>query len=155
MFITSNGMPPFRHPSIAPRKQNLWAVAIRALEAPWYLLVYEVTCSKGKRVSQTSLVASDDALVDALDTTYAANIRGIGRLDRRHCSGPSWGLKWIDAVWKPGPGEARKVGSLLLRFDAEPLVRDALLRPVAEWPGRRLLYSRGGFDERRCEAGAD
>lgn len=144
MFITSNDLAPFRHPSITLRKQNHWAAVTRALESPWYLLVYDVTSSKGQRVSQTSLVACDDALVDLLDTMNEAAIRGIGRLDRLHGSGPSWGLKWIDAVWKPGLGEVRMVGALLLRFDAEPIVRDALLRPVEELPGRQLLYSVGG-----------
>ena len=143
MFITSNGFASLRHPSIAPHKRNNWAVVTRALEAPWYLVVYDVACSKGRKVSQTSLVACDDALVGFLDTTNVAAIRGIGRLDRRHCSGPNWDLKWIDAVWKPGVGEARKVGPLLLRFGAEPVVRDALLRPVGQAAGRRALYQAG------------
>ncbi len=140
MFITSNGFDSFRHPSIAPHKQQHWTVVTCALEGPWYLVVYDVTCRKGRRVSQTSLVGCDEALVEMLSEIAVADVKGIGRLDRRHGLGPSWGLKWIDALWKPALGEAREVGPLLLRFDAEPLVRDALLRPVGKLPGRRLLY---------------
>lgn len=147
VFITSEGCSAFLHPSKVTRKLTQWKVVTRSLEGPWYLVVYDVTCSKGRRVSQTSLVACDEALVDLLETMDAADIRGIGRLDRRHC-GPSWNLEWIDALWKPARGEARKVGPLLLRFDGEPLVLDALLRPVAESHGRRLLYSVDGFVER-------
>lgn len=149
MFITSNGSAPVRHPSIPSRKQNHWAVITRGLEAPWYLLVYDVTCSKGRRVSQTSLVACDDALVDLLDTMNVADIRSIGRLDRLHRPGPSWGLRWIDAVWKPERHQARLVGPLLLRFEAEPMVRDALLRPVGQVEGRQLLYQAGRSAEHR------
>ena len=149
MFTTSRSFAPFRHPSAAPRKQNHWAIVTRALEAPWYLLIYDVTSGKGGRVSQTSLVACDEVLVDLLDTMNVADIRGIGRLDRRHCSGPTWGLKWIDAVWKPGLGETRMVGALLLRFDAESMVRDALLRPVVDVAGRQLLYEAGRSAARR------
>jgi len=145
VFITTEGCAPIQHPSRLVSKLRRHEVVTRALEAPWYLLVYDVTCGKGRRVSQTSLVACDDALVCLLESMDTAEIRGIGRLDRRHCSGPSWGLKWIDAVWKPGLGEARKVGELLLRFEAEPLVRDARLWPVEELPERRLLYSVGRF----------
>ncbi len=141
MFITSNGFDLFRHPSIAPHQQKHWPVVTRALEGPWYLVVYDVTCCKGRRVSQTSLVGCDEALVDMLGEIAVADIKGIGRLDRRHGLGPRWDLKWIDALWKPALAEARKVGPVLLRFDAEPLVRDALLRPVREVPERRLLYA--------------
>jgi hypothetical protein len=140
MFITSNGSASFRHPSIAPHKQKHWTVVTCALEGPWYLVVYDVTCRKGRRVSQTSLVGCDEALVDMLDEIAGADLKGIGRLDRRHGPGPGWSLKWINALWRPAVGEARNVGPLLLRFDAEPLVRDALLRPVEELSGRRLLY---------------
>lgn len=145
MFITSNGFASFRHPSIAPHKQKHWTVVTRALEGPWYLVVYDVTCRRGRRVSQTSLVACDDALVGLLETMNAADIRSIGRFDRRHCSGSGWSLKWIHSVWTPGRGEARMVGPLLLRFEAEPMVRDALLRPVGESHGRRRLYSVDGL----------
>lgn len=121
----------------------------RSLEAPWYLLVYDVTCHRGQRMSQTSLVACEEALLDMLAEIAAADIRGIGRLDRRHGSGPCWGLQWIDAVWRPAPEEAREVGRLLVRCEADPVVRDALLRPVGEVVGRRLVYQRracGGAD---------
>lgn len=155
MFITTEGCAPIHHPSRLASKLRRYEVVTQALEAPWYLLVYGVTCDRGRRVSQTSLVACEDALVNSLETMDAAGIRGIGRLDRRHCSGPSWVLRWIDAVWKPGPGEARTVGPLLLRFDAEPVLRDALLRPVVESPGRRLLYAVGGLVDRWCEGAAD
>lgn len=144
MFITTEGSAPIQHPSRLASHLWRWEVVTQALEAPWYLLVYDVTCSKGRRVSQTSLVACDDALVDLLDTMSVTDIRGIGRLDRRHCSGPSWVFQWIDAIWKPGPSEARKVGPLLLRFDAEPVVRNAFLRPAGKVSGRRLLYEAGG-----------
>jgi hypothetical protein len=140
MFITSSGFVSFRHPSIAPHQQKHWPVVTRALEGPWYLVVYEVTCRKGRRVSQTSLVACDEALVDMLGEIAVADVKGIGRLDRRHGLGPNWDLKWIRALWKPALGEARKVGSLLLRFEADPFVRDARLQPVEEVPGRRPLY---------------
>lgn len=143
MFITTEGCAPISHPSKLGSKLRLHEVVTQALEAPWYLLVYDVNCGKGRRVSQTSLVGCDDALVDLLDTMNVTDIRSLGRLDRRPCTDSSWGLKWISAVWKPGPRENRMTGPLLLRFDAEPTVRDALLRPVAERPGRRLLYSVG------------
>lgn len=121
----------------------------RSLEAPWYLLVYDVTCHRGQRVSQTSLVACEEALLDMLAEIAAANIQGIGRLDRRHRPGPCWGLQWIDAVWRPAPEEARKVGPLLIRCGSDPVVRDALLQPAGEIVGRRLVYQRracGGAD---------
>ena len=143
MFITSNGSASFRHPSIAPHKQKYWTVVTRALEGPWYLVVYEVTCRKGRRVSQTSLVACDEALLEMLGDISVADVRGIGRLDRQHGPDPSWALKWIDALWEPALVEARKVGPVLLRFEAESLVRDVLLRPVGEAPERRLLYAVG------------
>ena len=155
MFITSNGSNPFRHPSIAPHKLQHWTVVTRALEGPWYLVVYDVTCRKGRRVSQTSLVGCDEALVDMLSEIAVADVKGIGRLDRCHGPSPSWSFKWINALWTPVLGEARKVGPLLLRFNAEGLVRDALLRQVAELPGRRLLYSVDGFVECPCEGAAD
>lgn len=142
MFITAKGSAPFLHPSRAGRRQNHWPVVTRALEAPWYLLVYDVIGHRRQRVSQTSLVACDEALVDMLAEKAVADIRGIGRLDRRHGPGPCWGLQWIDALWKPAPEEARTVGRLLIRCDAESVVRDALLRPVGEVAGRRLLYER-------------
>jgi hypothetical protein len=155
MFITSNGSNPFRHPSIAPHKQKHWAVVTCALEGPWYLVVHEVNCRKGRRVSQTSLVGCDEALVDMLSAIAGADVKGIGRLDRCHGSSPSWSLKWIDALWKPALGEAREVGPVLLRFEAEPLARDALLRPVTESPGWRLLYSVGGVFERWREIASE
>lgn len=142
MFITGAGGVPVLHPSRVVRKQWRWPVVTRSLEAPWYLLVHDVTCHRGQRVSQTSLVACEEALGDMLAEIVAADIRGIGRLDRRHGPGPCWGLQWIDALWKPAPEEARTVGCLLMRCDAEPVVRDAFLRPVGEVAGRRLLYER-------------
>lgn len=145
MFITTEGCAPIHHPSRLTSKLRPCEVITQALEAPWYLLVYDVTCGKGRRVSQTSLVCCDGALMDVLDAMDAAGIRGIGRLDRHHGSGPNWDLRWIAAIWKPGPCEARMVGPLLLRFDAEPMVRDALLRPVGEGPERRPLYAAGRF----------
>ncbi len=148
VFITSEGCSALLHPSKVTHKLKQWKVVTRSLEGPWYLVVYDVTCSKGRRVSQTSLVSCDEALVDLLETLDAADVRGIGRLDRRHRSGPSWNLKWIEALWKPSRGEVRKAGPLLLRFEAESGVRDAQLRPVADSPGRRLIYVAGGFEER-------
>jgi hypothetical protein len=149
MFITSNGSDSFRHPSIGPHKQKYWTVVTCALEGPWYLVVYDVTCRKGRSVSQTSLVSCDKSLVDMLAEIAVTDVKGIGRLDRHHGSGPIWGFRWIDALWTPARGEARKVGQLLLMFEAEPMVRDALLRPVGEVAGRRLLYEAGGFPRRR------
>lgn len=145
MFITSKGLASFRHPSIAPHRQKHWTGVICALEAPWYLVVYDVTCRKGRRVSQTSLVGCDEALVEMLGEIAVSDLKGIGRLDRQHGSSPNWGLKWINALWKPARGEARKVGPLLLRFEAEPMVLNAFLRPVGEVTGRLLLYEAGRF----------
>lgn len=145
MFITSNGSTSFRHPSIASHKQKHWSVVTCALEGPWYLVVYDVTCRKGRRVSQTSLVGCDEALVDMLGEIAVADVKGIGRLDRRHEPRRTWSFRWIGALWKPALHERREVGPLLLRFEVEPLVRDALLRPVGEVPGRWLLYAVGGF----------
>jgi hypothetical protein len=147
MFITSSGLAQFQHPSIATQKQRRWPVVTCALEAPWYLLVYDVSCGKGRRVSQTSLVCCDEALVDLLGEMAVANLKGIGRLDRCHGPGPDWGLKWIDALWQPAPCEVRSVGALLMRFEAEVMVRDALLRPVEELAGRQLVYAARGLGE--------
>jgi hypothetical protein len=147
MFITSNGFAQFLHPSVATRKQHHWKVVTRALEAPWYLLVYDVSCCKGRRVSQTSLVACDEALVHILAESAVDDLKGIGRLDRCHGSSPSWGLKWIEALWRPARCEVRNVGALLMRFEAEVVVRDALLRPVEELAGRQLVYAARGLGE--------
>ncbi len=143
MFITSNGFDSFRHPSIASHKQKHWTVVTCALEGPWYLVVYDVTCRKGRRVSQTSLVGCEEELVGMLGEIEVADIKGIGRLDRQLGPDPGWSLKWIKALWKPAPVEARKVGPVLLRFEEEPMVRDALLRPVGEVLERQLLYAVG------------
>lgn len=147
MFITANGLAALHHPSRATLRQKHWSVVTCALEAPWYLLVYDVSCWQGRRVSQTSLVASEEALVEMLDEIAVADLKGIGRLDRRHGGGPGWGLNWIGALWRPALDEARTVGSLLLRFDREALVRDALLRTVGERAGRKLLYTTPGVAE--------
>lgn len=140
MFITANGLAPLLHPSRATLRQKHWTVITRTLEAPWYLLVYDVTCRRQRRVSQTSLVAWDEVLVDMLGKIPAADLMGIGRLDRRHGPGPCWSLQWVEALWTPAPEEARAVGPLLLKFDGETQVRDVLLRPVGHASGRRLLY---------------
>lgn len=140
MFITTNGATPFLHPSRVARQQKHCAVVTRALEAPWYLLVYEVTCHQQRKVSQTSLVAWDEALVDMLTRIPPTDLTGIGRLDRHHGPGPCWNLQWLDALWKPAPDEVRAVGPLLLKLGDDAQVRDALLRPVGDVPGRRLLY---------------
>jgi hypothetical protein len=140
MFITANGSASFLHPSNVAHQQHHWTVATRALEAPWYLLVYDVTCHRRRRVSQTSLVAWEESLVDMLARIPAADVTGIGRLDRRHGAGPCWSLQWIDALWQPAPNEARAVGPLLLKLGDDPQVRDALLRPVGDMQGRRLLH---------------
>ena len=153
MFITSNGSNAFRHPSIAPHKLKHWSVVTRALEGPWYLLVYDVNDCRGRRVSQTSFVGCEDALLEMLGEIGVADVKGVGRLDRQHGPGTNWSLKWIDALWEPAFGEARKVGPLLLRCVGDPLVLDAQLRPVAALPTRRLLYSVGGVVERREGSG--
>lgn len=41
---------------------------------------------------------------------------------------------------QPAPDKARALGPLLLKLSDDPQVRDALLRPVGEMQGRRLLY---------------
>ena len=88
MFITANGSASFLHPSNVAHQQHHWTVATRALEAPWYLLVYDVTCHRRRRVSQTSLVAWDETLVDMLARipsaednrgNLAAGAKGVGR----------------------------------------------------------------------------
>ena len=117
MFIAAEGFAPFRHPSHATRQQKHWTVITRALEAPWYLVVYDVGCRRGHRVSQTSLVAWDETLLEMLSRIPAADLTGIGRLDRQHGPGPCWRLQWVQAVWKPAPHEARTVGPLLLKLD--------------------------------------
>ena len=151
MFITTEGCAPIQHPSRLASNLRRYEVVTQALEAPWYLLVYDVTCGKGRRVSQTSLVGCDKALVNLLEMMVAADIRGVGRLDRCHSSGPNWELKWIGAVWEPGLGEARMAGPLLLRFEAEQVVRDAMLRPVAEVGGRRRVYEASSFSGYRSD----
>lgn len=155
VFITAEGRAPIHHPSKVTRKYREWDVVTRSLEAPWYLLVYDVTCANGRRVSQTSLVDCDEVLVNMLAAIPAADLKGIGRLDRCHGPGPGWALRSVDAMWKPAPDEARKVGPSLFRFDAETLVRDTLLRPIGKRPGRTLLYSLGSAVAPRIEGEAD
>lgn len=154
VFITAEGCAPIRHPSKGTRKYREWEVVTRSLEAPWYLLVYDVTCANGRRVSQTSLVDCEEVLVDMLAAIPAADLKGVGRLDRCHGAGPGWGLRWIDAMWKPAPNEARNVGRLLFRFDAERLVRDAWLRPAKIVSGGQLLYSVSAVVTRRLGGAA-
>ena len=55
-------------------------------------------------------------------------------------AGPCWAFRWIGALWAAAPGEAEALGPLLFQFDSEPHVLDTQLQPVADAPGRRVLY---------------
>ena len=60
--------------------------------------------------------------------------------DRRREAGPSWALEWIGALWAPAPGESPALGPLVFQLGQDPQLRNTDLLPVAEAPGRRLLY---------------
>ncbi|NIM42908.1 MAG: hypothetical protein GTN84_16125 [Hydrogenophaga sp.] len=139
MFITAPGLVQFLHPSKVALSQTHWPAITLALERPWYLLVHDVTYN-GKKVSQTSLVAWDHTLLDLLAQIPVADLSGIARLDRRHDVGSSWALEWIGALWTPAPCESPALGPLLFKLGADPQVRNTDLLPVAEAPGRRLLF---------------
>ncbi|WP_322468975.1 hypothetical protein SOM08_11550 [Hydrogenophaga sp. SNF1] len=139
MFITAPGLVQHFHPSQVAPRQSHWQAITLSMERPWYLLVYDVSY-RGKKVSQTSLVAWDSTLLDMLAQIPVANLTGIARLDRRRDSGPSWSVSWIGALWAPAPCEAASVGPLLFKLDDDPHVRNALLLPMPAAPGRRLLY---------------
>ncbi len=139
MFITAPGLVQFLHPSKVAPRQTHWPAITLALERPWYLLVYDVSYN-GQKVSQTSLVAWDHTLLDLLACIPVTDLSGIARLDRRREAGPSWALEWIGALWVPAPGEAPALGPLLFKLGQDPQLRNTDLLPVAEAPGRRLLY---------------
>lgn len=139
MFLATTPTTRTLHPSWLAQPPRHWPVLTRALEAPWYLLVYQVDIRRGGRLSQTSLVAGEDTLVSLLAEIAPADLTGIARLDRQHGTGPGWSLQWLDAAWSPGPAEARGAGHLLMRFDDDTQVRNALLHPVPDASGRRLL----------------
>ncbi|AOS80037.1 hypothetical protein Q5W_14205 [Hydrogenophaga sp. PBC] len=151
MFITAPGLVQFLHPSKVAPRQTHWPAITLALERPWYLLVHQVSFN-GKKVSQTSLVAWDHTLLDLLAQIPVGDLSGIARLDRRHDAGPNWALEWIGALWAPGPCEPPALGPLLFKLGDDPQVRNTDLLPVAEAPGRRLLYeasSRRTADSRK------
>lgn len=139
MFITAPGLVQHLHPSLIAPRQSHWSAVTLALERPWYLLTYDVSY-KGQKVSQTSLVAWDAALLEMLAQTPRADLTGIARLEPRREPGPSWTFHWIEALWAPSPREAQGVGPLLFKFDNDPQVRDTRLLPVCDEPGRSLLY---------------
>ncbi len=143
MFITAPGLVQHLHPAQVAPRQTHWPAITLAMERPWYLLVHQVVCHGQKR-SQTSLVAWDTTLLDLLAHIPVADLSGIARLDRRHGAGPSWALQWISALWAPAPGESSAVGPLLFQLGADPQLRTTHGLPVAEAPGRRLLYQASG-----------
>jgi hypothetical protein len=139
LFITAPGLVQHLHPSSVAPRQSHWPAITLSLESPWYLLVYGVSYN-GRKVSQTSLVAWDATLLDMLARIPVADLTGIARLDRRREPGPSWAFQWIGALWAPSPCEASAVGPLLFKLGEDPQVCDTRLLPVADTPGRRLLY---------------
>ena len=149
MFITAPGLVQFLHPSMVAPRQEHWSAITLALERPWYLLVHEVSYA-GQQVSQTTLVAWDHALLELLACIPVEDLRGIARLDRCREAGPSWVLEWIGALWATAPGEPPALGRLLFTLGQDPQLRNTDLLPVAEAPGRRLLYeaSSGGLGGR-------
>ena len=151
MFITAPGLVQHLHHSKVAPRQTHWPAITLALERPWYLLVYDVSYN-GHKVSQTSLVAWDHTLLDLLDRIPVADLSGIARLDRRREAGPSWALEWIGALWAPAPCESQDLGPVLFQLGQDPQLRNTDLLPVAEAPGRRLLYeasSRRTTDSRK------
>ena len=139
VFITAPGLVQHLHPSKVAPHQSHWPAITLALERPWYLLVYDVSYN-GQKVSQTSLVAWDHTLLDLLARIPVADLSGIARLDRRRDAGPNWVLEWIGALWAPAPGEPPALGPLVFQLGQDPQLRNTDLLPVAEAPGRRLLY---------------
>ncbi|WP_236953880.1 hypothetical protein [Hydrogenophaga sp. PBC] len=85
-------------------------------------------------------MAWDHTLLDLLAQIPVGDLSGIARLDRRHDAGPNWALEWIGALWAPGPCEPPALGPLLFKLGDDPQVRNTDLLPVAEAPGRRLLF---------------
>jgi hypothetical protein len=139
MFLTAPCLVQHLHPSLVAPRQSHWPAITLALERPWYLLTYDVSCT-GRKVSQTSMVAWDTALLDMLARIPATDLTGIARLDRRREPGPSWAVQWIGALWAPSPSEAPALGPLLFTLDNDPQVRDTRMHPIADAPGRCLLY---------------
>lgn len=139
MFITAPGLVQYLHPTMVAPRQSHWPAITLALERPWYLLVYDVAY-KGKKVSQTSLVAWDATLLDMLDLIPLTDLNGIARLDRCRGTGPSWAFQWISALWAPAPCEGLGADGLMFKLHDDPQLRDTRLQPVADTQGRRLLY---------------
>ncbi len=139
MFITAAGLVQYLHPSLVAPRQSHWPAITLSMERPWCLLVYDVSYN-GQKVSQTSLVAWDNTLLDMLAEIPVADLKGIARLDRRRDSGPSWSFSWIDALWRPAPCEPPSVGPVLFKLSDDPHVRNGRMQPVPGAPGRRLLY---------------
>lgn len=110
------------------------------MERPWYLLVHAVSFN-GRKRSQTTLVGLDATLVDLLARLPAADLSGIARLDRCSDEGPGWALRWISALWLPAPGEPPALGPMLFQLGDDPQLRSTDGLPVADAPGRRLLYA--------------
>ncbi len=139
MFITASGLVQYLHPSQVAPRQTHWPALTLSMERPWCLLVYDVSYN-GQKLSQTSLVAWDNTLLDLLAEIPVADLTGIARLDRRREPGPRWAFNWIGALWAPSPHETPSVGPLLFRLNDDPHVRDSRLLPVPHAAGRRLLY---------------
>ncbi|NIM41340.1 MAG: hypothetical protein GTN84_09560 [Hydrogenophaga sp.] len=139
MFTTAPGLVQYLHPSQVAPRQSHWPAITLSMERPWCLLVYDVSYN-GQKLSQTSLVAWDNTLLDLLAKIPVTDLKGIARLDRRRDSGPSWSFNWIDALWTPAPCEAPSVGALLFKLSDDPHVRNGRMQPMPGAPGRRLLY---------------
>ena len=139
VFITAPGLVQHLHPSLVAPRQSHWPALTLALERHWYLLTYDVAY-KGQKVSQTSLVAWDDTLLEMLARIPRADLTGIARLERRREPGPTWALHWISELWAPLPSEAQAMDPLLFKLD-EPHTRDTRLLPASDEPRRGLLYA--------------
>lgn len=102
MFVTSEAFVQFLHPSAVAPPQQYWRVVTLTLERQWYLVVHKVLY-KGRKVSQTALVAWEPTLVDLLNEIPAEDLIGIARLDWQSDSNASWSLQWLEAGWRPSP----------------------------------------------------
>jgi hypothetical protein len=144
MFVTSEAFVQFLHPSAVAPPQQYWRVVTLTLERHWYLVVHKVLY-KGRKVSQTALVAWEATLLDLLNEIPAEDLIGIARFDwvANHSAG--WSLRWIETLWKPSQSEALVTGPLVLTLDTDPQTRNCQLLPVSQCPGRQLLFSARRF----------
>lgn len=139
MFVTT---PQFRQPMPADlirSDQKYWRAVTLSLEAPWYVLVYEVEYD-GERMPQTTLVAWESTLLDLVALIPEPHRKGIARIERRHGPGAPWTVSWVQAIWAPAPDEAEDTGIFLLQLEGDPQVRDAHLQPLQQRGDRVRLY---------------